>query len=110
MYAGSVYAGVPYAGFGIEPTNETITLPFIGNVATAFAPFISTTYPNFDPNNWPNEVQVLTVTGTGLTSFTVTFGGETTAPIAADATASEVLIALSALPNIGLGNISVREV
>lgn len=105
MYAGVAYAGAPYAGSSGAPTDEEITLPLIGNVATAFAPFISTTYPAFDPDDWPNEVQTITVGGSGLTSFTLTFDGQTTGSIPADATASQVYTAL-----IGLSNIEPDEV
>lgn len=60
--------------------------------------------------NWPgnaNELQTVTVTGapTGG-SFTVSFGGQTTAPIAWNANAAAVLTALQALNTIGVGNIA----
>lgn len=54
-----------------------------------------------------DEVQTLTVGGAGLTSFTVTFGGQTTGSIAAAATSAIVQTALEALPTIGVGNIGV---
>jgi hypothetical protein len=54
-----------------------------------------------------NEVQTLTEGGSGLTSFTVTFGGQTTASIAAAATAAQVQSALEALSTIGVGNVTV---
>jgi hypothetical protein len=107
MYAGTLYAGAPYAGSETEPTNEEISLPFIGNSATAFAPSITTTYPVFDPDDWPNEVQTITKGGVGLETFTLTFDGQTTAPIPADATPAEIYLALVALPNIDEGDISV---
>lgn len=100
MYAGTLYAGAPYAGSGGEPTNEEILLPLIGNVATMFAPSITTTYPVFDPEDWPNEEQTITTGGSGLSSFTLTFDGQTTAPIAADAGPDDVYWALVALNNI----------
>jgi hypothetical protein len=50
VYGGSTYAGAPYAGGESEPTDVEITLPIFGNVATAFAPKIKTTYP-VDPED-----------------------------------------------------------
>lgn len=54
-----------------------------------------------------DEVQTLTVGGSGLTSFTVTFGGQTTTAILAAATAAQVQAALEALSTIGVGNVLV---
>jgi hypothetical protein len=49
----------------------------------------------------PNdEVQQVTVAGSGGT-FTLTFGGQTTSPLAANATAAQVKTALDALSSIG---------
>lgn len=53
-----------------------------------------------------DEIQVLTVSATAGT-FTVTFLGHTTAPIAFNATASDVQTALQALPSVGAGNAQV---
>lgn len=68
-----------------------------GGVVGKYAPYGGTT----------DEVQVLTVGGAGLTSFTVTFGGQTTGAIAAAATAATVQTALEALSTIGVGNVLV---
>lgn len=55
-----------------------------------------------------NEVQSLTITGTPTGgTFTLTWNGQTTAPIAFNAAAAAVQTALTALPNIGAGNITV---
>jgi hypothetical protein len=54
-----------------------------------------------------NEVQTLTEGGSGLTSFTITFSGQTTASIDDDATAAEVQAALIALSNIDPGDVVV---
>lgn len=54
-----------------------------------------------------DEVQTITEGGSGLTSFTLTFDGETTDSIDDDATAAQVQAALEALPNIGAGNVLV---
>lgn len=54
-----------------------------------------------------DEVQTLTEGGSGLTSFTLTFGGQTTASIDDDATAAQVQAALEALSTIGAGNVEV---
>jgi hypothetical protein len=54
-----------------------------------------------------NEEQTLTLTGVpDGGSFTITFGGQTTAAIAFDATAAEVEAALELLSSIGAGNVS----
>jgi hypothetical protein len=52
------------------------------------------------------DTQRLTVSATGGT-FTLNFGGETTTPIAFNASAAAVQSALEALPSIGSGNVSV---
>lgn len=54
-----------------------------------------------------NEKVTLTQGGSGLTSFTLTFGGQTTASIPQAATAAQVQAALEALSTIGVGNVSV---
>ena len=54
-----------------------------------------------------DEVQTATVGGSGLTSFTLTFSGQTTTAIAAAATAATVQAALIALSNIGDGDVTV---
>jgi hypothetical protein len=61
----------------------------------------------YGPYTVSNEVQTLTEGGSGLTSFTVTFGGQTTASIAAAATAAQVQAALEALSTVGAGNVTV---
>lgn len=53
------------------------------------------------------EVQTLTEGGSGLTSFTLTFGGATTGSILAAATAAQVQAALEALPNLDVGDVVV---
>lgn len=58
-------------------------------------------------NDQSDEVQTLTEGGAGLTSFTITFDGDTTAAIDDDATASTVQTALEALDTIGAGNVLV---
>jgi hypothetical protein len=53
-----------------------------------------------------NAVQTIATTGTPTGgTFTLTFEGRTTAPIAFNATAAVVQAALEALPNIGTGNV-----
>lgn len=55
----------------------------------------------------PNEVQTVTEGGSGLTSFTLTYDGETTVSIAAAATAATVQAALEGLSNITPGDVTV---
>lgn len=55
-----------------------------------------------------NEEQTITITGTPTGgSFTITFGGETTAAIPYNATAAQVKAALLALPSLVYGDIEV---
>lgn len=55
-----------------------------------------------------NEVQTVTITGTPTGgTFTLTYSGQTTAPIAFNATAAQVQAALAALSNIGDGDVAV---
>lgn len=54
-----------------------------------------------------DEVQTVTEGGSGLTSYTLTLSGETTASIDAGAAASAVQSALEALANVGSGNVQV---
>lgn len=53
------------------------------------------------------ETQLVTEGGAGLTSFTLTFSGQTTGSIAAAATAATVQTALEALSNIAPGDVAV---
>jgi hypothetical protein len=55
----------------------------------------------------PNEVQTATQGGSGLTSFTLTFDGETTGSIAQAATGATVQAALEALSNLNVGDVVV---
>jgi hypothetical protein len=57
--------------------------------------------------NRTDEVVTLTEGGSGLTSWTATFGGQTTTSLDDDATAAQVEAALEALSTIGEGNVSV---
>jgi hypothetical protein len=54
-----------------------------------------------------NEIQSLTEGGSGLTSFTLTFSGQTTAAITASSTAANVQSKIEALSNVGPGNVIV---
>lgn len=54
-----------------------------------------------------DEVQSVTEGGSGLTSFTLTYAGQTTSSLAAAATAAQVEAALESLSNIGKGNVTV---
>lgn len=61
----------------------------------------------YGPYSVTDEVQTLTVGGSGLTSFTITYSGQTTASLAANATAAQVQTALENLSNIGVGDVTV---
>lgn len=64
---------------------------------------VVTTTPGSASNN---EIQQVTVT-VGAPSYSLTFNGQTTAAIAADASAAAVQTALEGLSTIGSGNVSV---
>ena len=52
-----------------------------------------------------NETQTVRTTNASGGTFTLTFDGQTTAPLAHDATAAQVQAALEALAGIGAGNV-----
>lgn len=54
-----------------------------------------------------SEVQSVTEGGSGLTSFTLTFSGQTTGAIVAAATAAALQTALEALSNVDPGDVAV---
>lgn len=54
-----------------------------------------------------NEVQTATIGGSGLTSFTLTYSGQTTSSLDDAATPAEVEAALKALSNIGANDVEV---
>lgn len=63
---------------------------------------------SFDPAVFGKEQQTLTTTGTPTGGvFTITFGGDETADIAYNATASAVQSALEALDSVGVGGATV---
>lgn len=61
-----------------------------------------------DPTLGQDEIQTLTVDATGGT-YTLSFGGYTTAPLAYNASASTIQTALQGLTSIGSGNVSVTQ-
>jgi hypothetical protein len=65
-------------------------------------------YGAYDPQT--NEVQTLLEGGSGLTSYTLTYSGQTTASIDDDATAAQVQAALEALSNLAPGDVTVSAV
>lgn len=54
-----------------------------------------------------DEVQSITYGGSGLVSYTLTYSGQTTAPILVAATAADIQAALEALSNIAPGDVTV---
>ena len=74
-----------------------VVLPSGTHISALGGPYNATT----------EEVQTLTYGGSGLTSYTLTFSGQTTASIPAAATAAQIQAALEALSNIGAGNVEV---
>lgn len=103
---------------GTDPgTNPSITLDISAFTSTVHypngyipsgCPLAKITATNlYGPYSVTDEVQTVTEGGSGLTSFTLTYSGQTTASIAAAATAAQVQAALEALSNIGAGNVTV---
>ncbi|MBA3866364.1 MAG: hypothetical protein H0X42_08460, partial [Solirubrobacterales bacterium] len=81
---------------------ETVALAIdIDSASPAFKDFYTLTPPAGEEN----EVQTVTRPASG--SYTLTFGGQTTVPIAASATPAEVQQFLEALPSIGRNNVRV---
>lgn len=62
-------------------------------------------YGPYDPE--VNEAVQIIETGAGLTSYTLTWGGQTTGSIDDDATAADVQAALEALSNVAPGDVEV---
>lgn len=59
------------------------------------------------PTSNASDVQTVTLTGATGGTFTLTFGGQTTTPLAFNATAAAVQAALVALSNIGPADVQV---
>ncbi|MBA4858063.1 major capsid protein [Nocardia farcinica] len=85
-------------------TSEVITVPLCANGAVgARAELVC--------SSTTNEVQTVTITGSPTGGhFTLTFRGHTTDPIAHNAGAAHVQLALAMLPSIGAGNAAVSGV
>jgi hypothetical protein len=87
---------------------STLVLPehFTADALDTAGVFRVRTLDNFDAAG-SNEQQTVAISGgpTGGT-FTLTFGGQTTAAIAFDATAAAVASALEALSSVGVGNVT----
>jgi hypothetical protein len=92
----------PSAGPGFS--NPTLfTRPLTGASGEPYAPVV----PVLAVAPVTSDVQTLAVTGSPTVgTFTLTFGGQMTAAIAFNATAAQVQAALTALSNIGPGNIA----
>ena len=88
--------------FGVEQeTFRGIPLVDLGEKAGAATQVIG----NFAAGT--NEVQTITASGTWTSgTFTLTFQGQTTAPIAFDATAADIVTALNLLSNIDSGDVT----
>lgn len=61
----------------------------------------------YGPYSVTDEVQTITEGGSGLTSFTLTYSGQTTASLDDQATAAEIKTALENLSNIAAGDVTV---
>jgi hypothetical protein len=87
---------------------DTVTLFPDGRVPSGVVLAKNTSTGLYGPyGGTTEEVQTITEGGSGLTSFTLTYAGQTTASIDDDATAAEVQAALVALSNIAPGDVTV---
>jgi len=111
----AVFSPLPLPGVTTGPAKATgsTTGTLTGHVDPAESGQISECYFEYVQGPFPNEVQTLTLSGVREGTFTLTFKGETTAPI----TYGEggyfggygVQNALEALPAIGSGNVRVTR-
>lgn len=119
---------LPSIGAGnvqVTKLGDTLTLTFIGDLHATNAvvtrimqshlafsrdsPYFDFIYPSLVtvPTSGTNEVQRVAIAGTPTAgSFTLTWNGQTTAPIAYNASAATVKAALEALSNIGAGGLT----
>jgi hypothetical protein len=84
--------------------------PSSGQVFQIYNPGITTPLTTSDTINVTiqgNEIQSITEGGSGLTSYTLTYSGQTTGSIAAAASSATIVTALEALSNIGVGDVAV---
>ena len=77
-----------------------------GNVVTGGTVAYAAAEPLFFVQG-ANAAQTVTLNNATSGSFTLTFNGQTTAPLAFNAAASDVAAALAALSNVGLGKVLV---
>lgn len=97
----------PYASV-ITDIKHEFNIKFLENNASVLSLVYRTGTAPTPTGTTTNEVQTITITGapTGG-SFSLTFGGQTTAAIAYNATAATVQTALQGLSSIGAGNATV---
>jgi len=99
------------AGTAEEANGCTLTDLMLGFSRTSSQTLSGSGYggaPSYTASIDVNEVQTVTITGTPTGgTFTLTFGGQTTANIAYDAAAGAVQTALQALSTIGASNATV---
>jgi hypothetical protein len=88
----------------IRYKNGTVAnLATVGGTTPAFVTVLTTT----DGGVGVNEVKTISLTSTANAgTFTLTFAGQTTTPLAFNSTAAQVQTALTALSSIGTGNLT----
>lgn len=82
-------------GFAVAESNDVVD--YTRSLGGVWVPITANT----------GEIQTITEGGSGLTTFTLTYNGQTTSAIAAAATAATVQTALEALSNINVGDVAV---
>jgi hypothetical protein len=99
----------PVANAGTDQTvtlGETVILSGSGTDSDGTIAVYEWT-PPFGQTLTNSEIQTVTVGGSGLTSFTLTYSGQTTASLDDLATAAQVQTALENLSNIAVGDVAV---
>jgi len=99
VFGNGSLSGISYAG--LANGSYTLTVSLISNGGGG-----QTSATRHFTVPVPNEIQGVRVSNATGGTFTLTFDGQTTAPIAFNATAAQVQVALEALSNIGSGNLS----
>ena len=97
-------SGIVAGGKRVISTNATINNSNLRANAFTTVASVATGTARITAIGGTNEVQTLT---TGTSSFTLTFDGQTTTSLAANATAAAIQTALEALSNVGAGNVAV---
>lgn len=104
---GSDFTPVPETGVKVLDTGIEVTIP-AGSTSKTFS--VTLFDDQVDELSRNEEQKVALIGGSGTDTFTLTFNGQTTVPIAQNATEETVRRALEALLSLGAGNVGVVSV